>query len=119
MSHAIQIIYIHCTFFTRSVITKVDVDPKIYLSPFSHFILFYLLLLLLGPIWLFLGLFFFIFNPIFKPNFTQLALPKPIEIKKPLFIMQDDKGNVTLQFPKQEGLSSRIYTQGSRISSHP
>ena len=33
--------------------------------------------------------------------------------------MQDDKGNVTLQFPKQEGSSSRIYTQGSRTSSHP
>lgn len=33
--------------------------------------------------------------------------------------MQDDKGNVTLQFPKQEGPSSRIYTQGSRTSSHP
>ena len=69
MSHAIQIIYIHCTFFTRYVITKVDVDPKICLSPFSHFLLFYLLLLLLGPIWLFFGLFFFTFNPIFKPKF--------------------------------------------------
>ena len=32
------------------------------------------------------------------------------EIRKPLFIMQDDKGNVTLQFPKREGSSSRIST---------
>ena len=31
--------------------------------------------------------------------------------------MQDDKGNATLQFPKREGLSSRISTQGSRTSS--
>ena len=31
-------------------------------------------------------------------NFKQLALPRPIEVRKPLFIMQDDKGNVTLQF---------------------
>ena len=29
-------------------------------------------------------------------DFKQLALPKPIEVRKPLFIMQDDKGNVTL-----------------------
>ncbi|KAL6343084.1 hypothetical protein AAG906_018917 [Vitis piasezkii] len=35
-------------------------------------------------------------------NFTQLALPKPIQNRKPLFIMQDDKGNVTIQFPKRE-----------------
>ena len=32
------------------------------------------------------------------------------EIRKPLFIMQDDKRNVTLQFPKREGSSSRIST---------
>ena len=35
-------------------------------------------------------------------NFTQLALPKPIQNRKPLFIMQDDKGNVTIQFPKEK-----------------
>ena len=29
-------------------------------------------------------------------NFKQLALPKPIEVTKLLFIMQDDKWNVTL-----------------------
>ncbi|KAL6316003.1 hypothetical protein AAG906_014928 [Vitis piasezkii] len=34
-------------------------------------------------------------------NFTQLVLLKPIQNKKPLFIMQDDKGNVTIQFPKK------------------
>ena len=39
-------------------------------------------------------------------NFTRLTLPKPIQTKKPLFIMQDDKGNVTLQFAKREGSSS-------------
>ena len=51
-------------------------------------------------------------------NFTQLALPKPIQNRKPLFIMQDDKGNVTIQFPKrEEGQSSRISVQGSRTSS--
>ena len=53
-------------------------------------------------------------------NFTQLALPKPIQNRKPLFIMQDDKGNVTIQFPKrEERKSSRISTQGSRTSSLP
>ena len=34
--------------------------------------------------------------------------------------MQDDKGNVTIQFPKrEEGQSSRISVQGSRTSSPP
>ena len=42
-------------------------------------------------------------------NFTQLALPKPIQSKKPLFITQDDKGNVTIQFPPKEiGQNSKI-----------
>ena len=33
--------------------------------------------------------------------------------------MQDDKGNVALQFAKREGSSSRISTQGIRTSSPP
>ena len=57
-------------------------------------------------------------------NFNQLALPKPIKNRKPLFITQDDKGNVVIQFPPKEmGQSSRIFVQdsvhGSRISSPP
>ncbi|KAL6338889.1 hypothetical protein AAG906_024040 [Vitis piasezkii] len=43
-------------------------------------------------------------------NFTQLALPKPIQIRKPLFITQNDKGNVT---------NSRISIQESRTFSPP
>ena len=53
-------------------------------------------------------------------NFTLLVLSKPIQNRKPFFIMQDDKGNVTIQFPKiEEGQSSRISAQGSRTSSPP
>ena len=33
--------------------------------------------------------------------------------------MQDDKGNVRLQFTKREGSNSRISTLGSRASSSP
>ena len=51
-------------------------------------------------------------------NFTQLTLPKPIQIRKPLFITQNDKGNVTIQFPPKEmGQNNRIFVQGSRTSS--
>ena len=52
-------------------------------------------------------------------HFKRLTLPNPIEVQKPLLIMQDDKGNVRLQFTKREGSNSRISTLGSRASSSP
>ena len=49
--------------------------------------------------------------------FKWLTLPKPIEVQKPLLVMQDDKGNVRLQFTKIKESSSRISSLGSRASS--
>ena len=51
--------------------------------------------------------------------FKWLTLPKPIEVQKHLLVMQDDKGNVRLQFTKRKESSSRISSLGSRASSSP
>ena len=57
-------------------------------------------------------------------NFKQISAPKPIKHRKPLYITQDDKGDVVIQFPpKETGQSSRISVQesaqGSTTSSPP
>ncbi|KAL6342400.1 hypothetical protein AAG906_009073 [Vitis piasezkii] len=57
-------------------------------------------------------------------NFKQISTPKPIKHRKPLYITQDDKGDVVIQFPSKEiKQSSRISiqesAQGSTTSSPP